>query len=710
MTPMISAATGLCAALVLASTASAGAGSPPNILFIVYDDVGLDQMAIPPFGWAPNGPAAAQMPVLQEIAAKGISFTNFWSMPECSPSRAAFFTGRWPHRTGVVTAIIDPMLPACQLNPVEFTIPQMLAGADYTTAMIGKYHMAGGTSPGGAAAPVTFGKLDWYDGNLELPPSIDATVGAQLPSTMGAPCGAPTTEMRGAVCFPDGTCLEGLSPFEGLAAGGIPLLVVAPDGSYTLAATCADASCAAVSFANDNAYYAWQRTIVDGAGNAVQIEPYRQYMTIDITDRTVEWVAEQKGPWACIVTYTASHTPIQTPPPALLPNGSDIDWDCSEGEGLRQTFKLMTEAMDREQGRLLVELGLGSWTPEGDFVLTDPALTNTLIVVIGDNGSYGPTVRPPFNPAQAKGTVFQTGVLVPLVVAGPMQVDPGRTVDAMVNIVDLFGLFADVAGVDLDAVVPPARPIDSQPMLPYITSASAPEVREWDFAIYGPGIAVPGSFLPCLLPGNVCDDQTFPDQSFCEANDGIWYGGQGSSCCDLIEAGLIPASSSLPPELQYAVREGRYKLLVLTYESCAPTSCEMQFHLLPEPQPPLISGVEECSTRLCIGTLDPQQQRIFERMRQRMIDVIQSQPTCLGDGNKDLKIDGADLAGVLAYWNAGPSFYDFNYDGQTDEKDLAIVLNAWTPDCSDRLPTLPSCLLDPPLGNIPGQSCMPCGT
>ena len=51
-------------------TAPGGAATPPNILVIVLDDLGIDQMSFPPFNWnaAPEAPA---MPVLAEIASKG---------------------------------------------------------------------------------------------------------------------------------------------------------------------------------------------------------------------------------------------------------------------------------------------------------------------------------------------------------------------------------------------------------------------------------------------------------------------------------------------------------------------------------------------------------------------------------------------------------------------------------------------------------------
>ena len=65
---------------------------PPNILFIIMDDVGIDQMKS--FGY--GGKTAAAMPIINQVAQSGIRFRNNWSMPACSPSRAVFFEGRFP--------------------------------------------------------------------------------------------------------------------------------------------------------------------------------------------------------------------------------------------------------------------------------------------------------------------------------------------------------------------------------------------------------------------------------------------------------------------------------------------------------------------------------------------------------------------------------------------------------------------------------------
>src|SRR3954453_13883837 len=89
------------------ASATTGAAQTPNILFIILDDVGIDQLKLFGFG----GFSPASLPNLSRIARNGVKFTNVWSMPEFSPSRAMFFTGRYPLRTGVSAAIVGNHLP-----------------------------------------------------------------------------------------------------------------------------------------------------------------------------------------------------------------------------------------------------------------------------------------------------------------------------------------------------------------------------------------------------------------------------------------------------------------------------------------------------------------------------------------------------------------------------------------------------------------------
>ena len=95
----------LCALLgaLMACGDSSSPGTPQrNILLIIMDDVGQDQLGI--FNSGSDTPA--QTPNIDAVASSGVLFTDTTAMPECSPSRAAIFTGRYPFRTGVTAAIL----------------------------------------------------------------------------------------------------------------------------------------------------------------------------------------------------------------------------------------------------------------------------------------------------------------------------------------------------------------------------------------------------------------------------------------------------------------------------------------------------------------------------------------------------------------------------------------------------------------------------
>ena len=85
----------------------------PNILFIIMDDVGIDQMAS--FGYGGKTPAV--MPNIDALSNNGIRFRNNWSMPLCSPSRAMFFEGRFPIRSHVTSALGPSDLANSMVSP-----------------------------------------------------------------------------------------------------------------------------------------------------------------------------------------------------------------------------------------------------------------------------------------------------------------------------------------------------------------------------------------------------------------------------------------------------------------------------------------------------------------------------------------------------------------------------------------------------------------
>ena len=142
-------------ALLAAASAASAQESRPNILLIISDDIGLDVTT----GMAPNllseleaiyGPQGrnheafrsiegrpASTPVLDELAREGMTFTNVWAQPFCSPTRASILTGLFASKMKVLT-YADPL----SQNHTSF-VQRLKDEGGYSTAVFGKWHMAG---------------------------------------------------------------------------------------------------------------------------------------------------------------------------------------------------------------------------------------------------------------------------------------------------------------------------------------------------------------------------------------------------------------------------------------------------------------------------------------------------------------------------------------------------------------------------------------
>jgi arylsulfatase A-like enzyme len=121
---------------VLAGVARSSAARP-NLLFIVTDDQRWDALGVVQREQGRNARFAwFQTPHLDRIAAEGARFKNAFVVHSlCSPSRAAFISGQYGHRNGIVDN--STHLPASAINQAV-----LLRDAGYQTAYIGKFHMA----------------------------------------------------------------------------------------------------------------------------------------------------------------------------------------------------------------------------------------------------------------------------------------------------------------------------------------------------------------------------------------------------------------------------------------------------------------------------------------------------------------------------------------------------------------------------------------
>ena len=141
---------------------------PPNIVFIMVDDLGWSDLAC-------QGNPLVDTPNLDRLAAQGMRFTdNYAAAPVCSPTRAAVLTGKSPARLRITNHIPDrpqftpekavvasaPMIDRLALD--ETTIAERLKAAGYVTGFFGKWHLSGG----GSGDPDFFPNHQGFDVNI----------------------------------------------------------------------------------------------------------------------------------------------------------------------------------------------------------------------------------------------------------------------------------------------------------------------------------------------------------------------------------------------------------------------------------------------------------------------------------------------------------------------------------------------------------------
>ena len=327
----------------------------PNILFIIADDLGVD--AVPRY---PFGEQKPQMSTLERLMDDGIRFSNVWTNPVCSPTRAAILTGKYGYRTGVLNAE-----DAGRINPNEQTIHRSLSelsDTPYQTSIIGKWHLSSRNSP-------------------------------NVPQEMG------------------------IGYYAGLYTGGV-----------------------------EN-YNNWPLNI-NGASTS-----QTSYITSALTDLAIEWINGQESPWFCWLAYNAPHSPFHLPPADLHFQGDLPNDESSIEANPRPYYLAMVESLDHEMNRLLSSL-------------SSTTLENTLIVFLGDNGSPGQVVQSPFSNGKAKGSLYQGGVHVPMVVSGAGVSRKGAIEEALITNVDLYNTFLEIAGEE------PQDQLDSQSFFALLQNAN----------------------------------------------------------------------------------------------------------------------------------------------------------------------------------------------------------------------------------------------
>ena len=109
-------------------------GKRPNILYILIDDVSFGQMG----NRTMNYVMGIETPQINKFAEESLTFMRMYTEPSCTPTRAAFLTGRHPVRTGLKE--VKVALVGEGLGADEVTIAEVLSEAGYRTSHVGKWH------------------------------------------------------------------------------------------------------------------------------------------------------------------------------------------------------------------------------------------------------------------------------------------------------------------------------------------------------------------------------------------------------------------------------------------------------------------------------------------------------------------------------------------------------------------------------------------
>src|SRR3546814_580620 len=185
----------------------------------------------------------------------------------------------------------------------------------------------------------------------------------------------------------------------------------------------------------------------------------------------------------------------------------------------------------------------------------------------------------------------------------------------MVNMVDLFQFFGELAGLDVHKEVP--RTVDSVGILPYLTNPGQGSLRTINFTMGGMNQQANGARNgPCVISGACTVIPT--SKSVCEDNEGVWWGSghddpsvqpnpgpSGYLTCAAINEALYNATPSQPmltlvPESSIAIRNERYKLVRNSSEDYDPTSnsvvpetVEDLFEINQDPSAPMLDKAGE---------------------------------------------------------------------------------------------------------------------
>ncbi|MFL2840226.1 MAG: sulfatase-like hydrolase/transferase [Pseudohongiellaceae bacterium] len=397
----------------------------PNVLILIADDLGVEQLASFGIGTQP-----ANTPNLDMLAQQGMSFSNVWSQPICSPTRATLLTGRYGFRTGIGMATQErfggeyPEFERADNDEPDMSIfgnmpnkpVEVYEDLGPVFQTFRSYYVNNDGSLGGPPFPSSYGlKLN----ELGLPAVLKSSISKYATAAIGKWHLADTR--NGWLQHPSNIGFEYYS----------------------------------INMLNQpESFFGWFENV-----NGV-IEEHTGYTPEKKVDNAINWLNGQNdnNPWFLWLAFNLPHYPHH------IPEVEGLDTSGIDPEDPRSTLDVMTARLDQEIGRLLE-------------AIDEEELENTIVIVIGDNGTTGEANDPPFHPDRGKFTLYEGGIRVPLIITGP-GIPVGEQSSVMVNSTDLFATLIELTGSEF----PEGLVHDSISLTPYFDYPSADSIREYMYA------------------------------------------------------------------------------------------------------------------------------------------------------------------------------------------------------------------------------------
>ena len=420
-----------------------------NVIEFLLDDVGMELFEIydDENAW-PAGFPYPSTPNIDAVAQSGITFRNYWAHPVCSPDRAAALTGRYPiispahpHGTGIGEIVhLDEEFP---LTSAMSALPlaHKAENTNYIHLQVGKWHLGNGQDD--PMSPIEDGGVTEYRGCLTNPNNHQSNLGNSF--------GGDYMHYTHTVADSQGaTQVTGTGPWLGSVetADAINMLP-GPHKPFVL------------RHWFHYSHSPWRDPVPDG-----ELGP------------TATMTGNAQFPYAnTTLTYRPADNPL------------DPDTDTNTYHFVHRRVKAGLEAADKAIGDVM-------------SALTVEQRKKTVIIIRSDNGTEKssldptPSIAPPtsplepppsYNPAHGKGTVYQQGINVPLIIgAVPGVNNPdwisrdllGQKVDAICSTVDVWATMAELTLPNWERYQ-----TDGVSLVPIMTR-SASQVRDFVFSFH----------------------------------------------------------------------------------------------------------------------------------------------------------------------------------------------------------------------------------